>query len=174
MSIEAMPDYKLGSLKKEKVDNEVIDIFKMRFKSFKDEYFKIMNSVKEKEKKGRLDPHDKSYLAMTKEDWDLMAKDWKLFSKSRGFSEEDILEYEKWLIISGQKNNIIGAINDPWRRTGISVENLYLKHIEKALADGHSIEEGVENDYNEIKNRKENIIDFQNKDQNDYSDDNWS
>ncbi len=175
------PEYKLGSLEKG-ANKELVNIAQMRFKCFKEEYLNIMNNVKEKEKKGKLDPHDESYVPMNKEEWGLMAKSWKDFSRGRGFSEEDIEEYGKWLILSGQKDDIPGAINDPWRRTGITVENLYLKHIEKALEDGLAVPGEVILDYNKIKNKEDNISIFDSqkkKDTEDFSyveteDDDWS
>ena len=129
-----LPEYKLGFPEGENNrELGLINPAQMRFEYFRREYLKIMENVKEKEKEGKLDPHDKSYIPMSNKEWDLMAKDWKEFSRSRGFSEQDIEEYEKWLVLSGQKDKLVYAVNDPWRHS-VPVYNfikdIFLKHIE--------------------------------------------
>ncbi|ONM47883.1 hypothetical protein [Nocardia donostiensis] len=113
----------------------------MTFEEFRDEYHQIMAAVAAKEKKGGLDPdHRENYRAVTDEEQALLERDWKAFSRSRGFSEEDITEYERWLELSGQKQELPGAVNDPWRRThtwkqpGGWETALYLRHVEARMA----------------------------------------
>jgi len=158
------PEYRLGfSENKHSKNFEELNPAKMRFGFFESEYLNTMNKVREKEKKGKLDPHDKSYVPMRHEEWELMAKDWKEFSRSRGFSEKDIEEYEKWIALSGQKDKLNFAINDPWRRN-IPIDNfikaLYIEHIENAIKEGGIVSEDVMSDYYEIKKEEEsdNII----------------
>ena len=115
--------------------------WEMSFSEFLNEYNKIMKAVSEKEKKGRLDPSIQPYETVSPEEQELLERDWKAFSRKRGFPEEDIVEYERWLTLSGQRDNLQGAVNDPWRRIRIDYEkNLYLKHVEKALAEGKTIQ----------------------------------
>jgi hypothetical protein len=105
-------------------------ISSMTFDDFKKEYYRLAEYAKNSEKKGKLDQHHPSYVPMTPDEEKLLAKDWKSFSKQRGFSNEDIDEYEKWFIISGQANKIEGAVNDPWRRNLLHddyVRNIYVK-----------------------------------------------
>lgn len=161
---DKIPEYKLGFSKKGITEKlEVLNPAQMKFEYFKKEYLNTMENVKEKEKEGKLDPHDKSYVPMNKEEWDLMAKDWKEFSRSRGFSEEDIEEYEKWLILSGQKDRLVYAVNDPWRHS-VPVDNfikdIYSKHIEKAIEKGCAIPDDAMFDYNEIKKEENNDTNF--------------
>lgn len=164
LSEDEIPEYKLGF--SEKGTTEILEVLnpaQMRFEYFRREYLNTMENVKEKEKDGRLDPYDKSYIPMNKNEWDLMAKDWKEFSRSRGFSEEDIEEYEKWLVLSGQKDELVYAVNDPWRK-GVSVDNfikdIYSKHIEKAIEKGYAIPGDVIFDYNEIIKKENNDTNF--------------
>lgn len=110
--------------------------WEMTYDEFSSEYMKIMKAVAAKEKKGRLDPSGGNYEAITPEEQGLLEQNWKEFSRRRGFSEEDITEYERWLTLSGQRDNIKGAINDPWRRLrGDHIQNLYQRLIEQALAE---------------------------------------
>jgi hypothetical protein len=89
----------------------------MTFEEFSEEYNRVMRAVAEKEKLGGLDPNfPLNYRPITPEEQVLLERDWKEFSRQRGFSEEDIAEYERWLALSGQRDNLPGAINDPWRR----------------------------------------------------------
>ena len=124
---------------------------------------------KGKEKNGKLDPHDKSYVSMSKEEWDLMAKDWKEFSRSRGFSEKDIEEYEKWLILSGQKDKLVYAVNDPWRRN-VPIDNfikdIYSKHVEQAIEKGDTISNDIMSDYTKIKKEENNTNFFKSQNKN--------
>lgn len=66
---------------------------------------------------------------------ELHDRDWKAFSRSRGYSEDDITEYEHWLVLSGQRDDLPYAINDPWRRKNMTPSgqqewamSLYIKH----------------------------------------------
>ena len=122
--------------------------WEMTLAEFNDEYEKVMAQVSSKEKQGRLDPEAKPYEPLTDEDRELSAKDWKAFSRQRGFSEEDIVEYERWLVLSGQADNLEGAINDPWRRGRSDwPRQLWLKHVEKALQDGEAVPDTVLKEY---------------------------
>ena len=64
-----------------------------------------------------------NYVPMTSEEQKLALSDWKAFSRGRGYSEEDIKEYEKWYKLSGQQDKIPGGFNDPWRRSHIMDKN---------------------------------------------------
>lgn len=106
------------------------------FEDFLNTYKELAIYARDSEKKGKLDQYHTSYIPMTKEEEALYKKDWKSFSKLRGFSEEDINKYSKWYKISGQEYNIEGAINDPWRR-GLMFKNDvsedYVKYIYEEL-----------------------------------------
>jgi hypothetical protein len=131
----------------------LLDPAQMTYSDFAQEYETVMAAVAEKEKKGGLDLDDRaSYREMTDDEHTLMTQDWKEFSRSRGFSEDDIIEYERWLEISGQTDELQGAINDPWRRRkdhpGSWSREIYLKHVDHALQNDLEISPEVEASYN--------------------------
>lgn len=111
--------------------------WQLPFDEYLTEYEFVMQNVGLKERKGGLDPADRaSYQPMTEEEHELMAKDWREFSRSRGFSEEDIEEYERWLTLSGQRDFPDNSYNDHWRRVKANVPegytlNSYKKHSMK-------------------------------------------
>lgn len=130
----------------------------MTFDAFDAEYSTLLPVIAAKERLGGLDPDDPStYRPMSDAEHELMANDWKAFSRSRGFSEEDITEYERWLDISGQATELRGAINDPWRRRenypGGWSRKLYMDHIEHRLARGEKLLPEVRASYEEQKDR---------------------
>lgn len=128
------------------------EVWEMSYSEFLNEYERVMKAVSKKEKKGRLDPDSRPYELISSEEQTLLEKDWKEFSRKRGFSEEDIVEYERWLALSGQRDNLQSAVNDPWRRTRYNYEKqLYLKHIAKALTDGKTIPPEVMTAYTQLK-----------------------
>lgn len=132
------------------------EVWEMTYADFLAKYEKVLRAVAEKEKKGRLDPQSEPYEPVSEEEQRLLESDWKEFSRRRGFSEEDIVEYERWLTLSGQRDSIEGAINDPWRRPrGGYEENLYLKHIDKALREGKDLPASVLEEYNKLKESTE-------------------
>lgn len=145
-------NYELGFADSEQTD---IDLrpSTMTFEEFDSAYQQTMIAVKEKEKKGRLDPDAQPYEPLSEEEKILIANDWKEFSRQRGFSEEDIQEYEKWLVLSGQQDNLPGSINDPWRRPALYnyPKYIYAEHIKRAIADGAKIDEKVLSSYEQIK-----------------------
>lgn len=149
---QEQPKYKLG-FDESNESSEFLQPYEMTYEQFHEEFERVMEAVRAKEKKGRLDPNAESYEPLSQEERELMARDWKIFSRSRGFSEEDIEEYERWLVLSGQRDDLHGTINDPWRR----IDNfghdkqIYLRHIEKAVADDKILSEDVLKSFNEIK-----------------------
>ncbi len=124
----------------------------MTFDDFCAEYTAVMQAVAEKEKKGGLDPNDlSSYKPMSEDEYALLDEDWRAFSRSRGFSEEDITEYDRWLKLSGQTDELRGAINDPWRRRqdfpGTWARRLYLSHVERRILQEREIPTEVRASY---------------------------
>lgn len=150
-SEDLRPEYKLGFNEQ----NESTDLpkpYEMTFQQFQEEFQRVMTAVKEKEKKGRLDPSSQPYEPLSPDEWAFMAKDWKAFSRSRGYDEEDIKEYERWLELSGQRADLPGAINDPWRRERFEHDKrMYVGHIEKAIAEGKEISEDIRKNFEEVK-----------------------
>ena len=125
----------------------------MRYNDFAKEYRECMEIAQKKESKGNLDPHHPNYIPMTEEEKDLHARDWRAFSKQRGFSDYDIAEYARWHKISGQTDNLEYAINDPWRRLLTNWEKqLYVKHIKKALNSKIKVPQEVIKDFQMVKN----------------------
>ena len=130
--------------------------WEMSYAEFVYEYERVMRAVSTKEKKGKLDPDSQPYELISKEEQILLEKDWKAFSRNRGFSDEDIKEYERWLTLSGQRDHLSGAVNDPWRRSRFDYDKqIYLREIEKALADGRDVSPDILEQYNELKKPKE-------------------
>lgn len=109
----------------------------MSYEEFLDEYLSVMNSVAVKEKQGGLDPDDPtSYRGITPEEAGTLEQDWREFSRQRGFTKDDIEEYDRWLTLSGQRDNFDGAINDPWRRRSNEqawASRLYKQHTGQPL-----------------------------------------
>lgn len=133
------------------------EIYLMRYSDFADEYNESMKIAQKKESKGHLDPHHPNYIPMTDEEKDLHARDWRAFSKQRGFSDYDIAEYARWHKISGQTDNLEYAINDPWRRLLVNWEKqLYVKHIKKALNSEIKVSQEVIKDFQKVKNELDN------------------
>jgi len=129
------------------------EIYLMRYNDFAKEYRECMEIAQKKESKGNLDPHHPNYIPMTEEEKDLHARDWRAFSKQRGFSDYDIAEYARWHKISGQTDNLEYAINDPWRRLLTNWEKqLYVKHIKKALNSKIKVPQEVIKDFQMVKN----------------------
>jgi hypothetical protein len=126
----------------------------MTFEQFDSEYSGVMASVAEKEKKGGLDLDESNYIPLTQAEQELMTRDWKDFSRSRGFSEEDIAEYDRWLVLSGQSLDIPNAINDPWRRrtnypSGWS-RKLYIDHIRRCIDEKTPLKPEVQASYEAV------------------------
>lgn len=118
--------------------------WEMTFEDFKEEYERVMNVVAAKEKLGHLDPAQPDYVPMSDAERQLLEYDWKAFSRARGFSEQDIKEYERWLTLSGQRDAVEGAINDPWRRDRSNhVQSIYRKLVEYADAHGIAVSDEV-------------------------------
>lgn len=154
----------MESFEKVNIDSKEIEKLKepqeLSYDEFVDQYEKVMQSVAEKEKRGKLDPNSQPYEPISLEEQHLLEKDWKEFSRQRGFSEDDIQEYERWLTLSGQRDNLAGAINDPWRRNRFEhAKSMYIKHIENAIANGKEISPEILNKLEELKksNRRVNI-----------------
>ena len=126
--------------------------WELSYSEFISEYERVMKNVSEKEKKGKLDPDSRPYEAISPEEQELLERDWKEFSRRRGFSEEDIAEYERWLTLSGQRDNLEGAINDPWRRSRFEhAKNIYTKHIENILANGKEVAPEILEEFKKLK-----------------------
>lgn len=133
------------------------EVHQMRYANFVEEYEECMNIAEKKEKNGNLDFHSPNYIPMTEEEVSLHEKDWRAFSRQRGFSEYDIAEYARWHKLSGQTDGLECAINDPWRRHVSDWDKqLYVKHIEKALSSEMSLAPEVMEDYETIKKELEN------------------
>ncbi|WP_433603529.1 sigma-70 family RNA polymerase sigma factor [Nocardia sp. CA-135953] len=115
-----------------RLSDRAADPATMTFEEFRDEYHCVMTAVAAKEK----NPGQ----PLTEEERLLSEQDWRAFSRSRGYSEADIAEYERWLELSGQKQGLPGAVNDPWRRThtitfpGGWESALYVRHVEARMA----------------------------------------
>lgn len=110
--------------KKEKLFDMSMKVSDLTLQQFKKEYIRLAKYAKETENKGKLNLYDKeNYVPMTSEEQKLALSDWKAFSRGRGYSEEDIKEYEKWYKLSGQQDKIPGGFNDPWRRSHIMDKN---------------------------------------------------
>jgi hypothetical protein len=89
---------------------------------------------------GRLDMARPNYKAMTSAEKLLHSKNWKQFSRGRGFTEPQIAKYDLWRQLSGQTANLRGAVNDPWRRTSLpGPMKMWQQHIQKATSQGHAI-----------------------------------
>lgn len=123
--------------------------WEMSYKEFFDEFQRLMASVGKKESKGRLDPNVAPYQPLTYSEKELIKRDWKKFSRVRGFSEEDIQEYERWLVLSGRRDQLPGAFQYPWRRDQEHTlpPLLYQQHIQKALKEGKKLHPRVKFDY---------------------------
>lgn len=139
------------------------EVYQMLFSEFAHEYAELLPVMQAKEGKiGKLDPHAPDYVPMTEEETALHAKDWKAFSRSRGFGEYDIAQYGRWRKLTGQADGLEYAINDPWRRGVTDWDlQLYLKHIEYAEKKGIKLEPQIERSYFSAK-RKLSVRDFQN------------
>ena len=128
------------------------EVYQMQYQDFVEEYEGCMNIARKKEANGNLDPHSSNYIPMTEEEVAMHEKDWKAFSRQRGFSEYDIAEYARWHKLSGQTDNLEYAINDPWRRPRPNWEGqLYIKHIKRAISLGIEIPMEVMIDYETVK-----------------------
>lgn len=124
----------------------------MSLEEFTALYKTVMTAVAQKEKNGRLDPLHESYQPLTPAEQELLANDWPALSRQRGFSEADIAEYEIWRKLSGQTDNLAGAINDPWRRDRPAwAKTLWLKHIERALESGQTVSNEIMAEFQSIK-----------------------
>lgn len=135
------------------------EVYQMQYSDYVKEYEESMTIAKRKEKNGNLDPHSPNYISMTDEEIALHERDWKAFSRQRGFSEYDIAEYARWHKLSGQTDKLEFAFNDPWRRTLPNWESqLYVKHIENAISAGIEISSEIIDDYKRIKKELEKPI----------------
>ncbi len=72
------------------------DVYEMTYSSFYDEYMYLLPIMEKKEAQGHLDPHKNGYVAMSEQEEALHEKDWRAFSRLRGYSEYDIAEYGRW------------------------------------------------------------------------------
>lgn len=135
------------------------EVYLMRYNDFASEYEEIMKIAQKKENKGNLDPHHPNYIPMTDEEKELHARDWKAFSKQRGFSDYDITEYARWHKISGQTDNLEYAINDPWRRRLLTnwEKQLYVKHIKKALNSKIEVPQEIMEDFQIVLNELDSV-----------------
>lgn len=127
--------------------------WEMTYEEFSQEYNRVMEAVARKERERGLDPdYQINYRPITPDEQALLKDDWsgwKEFSRERGFSEEDIAEYERWLTLSGQRDSLPNAINDPWRRNRQDWDKeLYLEHIANSQQQGHRLSGEVEESYN--------------------------
>jgi hypothetical protein len=122
-----------------------LEPWQMLFEDYSREYEAVMQQVASKEKIGGLDPADKAtYRAMTPEEHALMERNWEDFSRTRGFSEADITEYNRWMKLSGQTDFPEDSYNDHWRRPRLNTsENLYLRFIQKAQEEGSVIDPAI-------------------------------
>jgi hypothetical protein len=130
------------------------EVYEMTFVDFAKEYEECQKTAERKESEGNLDPHASGYVPMTDEEVALHQKDWREFSRLRGFSEEDIAEYARWHKLSGQTDGFEYAINDPWRRPRPHWdEQLYEQHIKRAVELGTKVPDEIMASYNELVKR---------------------
>lgn len=142
----------------ESKEKKLKEPWELSYSEFISEYERVMQAVSEKEKKGRLDPDSEPYQLISPEEQQLLEKDWKEFSRQRGFSEDDIKEYERWLTLSGQRDNLEGAINDPWRRNRFDhAKNVYIKHIENAIANGIEVSPEILEELKKLKEASKEV-----------------
>jgi len=127
--------------------------WQMTLDAFIEEYERVMSAVALKERNGHLDPAVPGYQPVTKAEQALLDQgEWKEFSRQRGFSEADIIEYEHWLKLSGQADGLEGAFNDPWRRSlGNWAKSLWRMHIERAIQSGQDVPDAVLTQYQSNK-----------------------
>lgn len=104
---------------------------------FNKQWDELEDYAKKSEKKGKLDPTQKDYVPVTKEETEALSRDWREFSRLRGYSESDIAKYAEWYKISGQEDRLLGARNDTWRRQ--ANPNLHKQHVELALSNGKPV-----------------------------------
>lgn len=134
------PAYELGMTEEERRIFIGPDPTDMTFDAFAAEYKAAMYRAAETEKDGSLDPYADNYRPMTDDDRLLIAQNWKAFSDSRGYTKEQIDKYERWLELSGQKQEIPGAKNDPWRRSeqspAIHAARTYVKLLQQRIDQG--------------------------------------
>lgn len=128
------------------------EVYEMPYKDFYEEYSYLLPIMAEKEGNGHLDFYKNDYIPMTNEEIALHEKDWRAFSRLRGYSEYDIAEYGRWHKLTGQTDGLMPAINDPWRRPR-DPALLYVQHLDYALERGIHLSETVQKDYDEIKNQ---------------------
>lgn len=127
--------------------------WQMTFEQFATEYQRSMATVAVKEQQGRLDPTKSNYEPLSDHERTLHEHDWRELSRQRGFTDADIAEYERWWIVSGQRDQLEAAINDPSRRSRTNHERtLYRQHIEQALAAGKSFTPDVHTSYQQLIN----------------------
>lgn len=133
---------------------ELKDPWEMTYKEFLNEFATIMASVGRKEVKGKMDPTHDSYKPLTDEEQRILKKDWKSLSRMRGFTEEDIEEYDRWLLLCGRTTKLVGAIQYPWRNNMNVITMppiLYMQHVEWAKQHGKQLPESTEKDYLAIR-----------------------
>lgn len=138
------------------------EIYQMTFEEFPAELFGLLPVMKSKEGAvGNLDPYKPGYMPMTESKITLHEKDWKAFSRGRGFSEYDIAEYARWHKITGQTDVLKYAFNDLWRRPYPDMDRrLYLRHIEFAKEKGAEITPQAEQSYLEMESKEEQELSF--------------
>ena len=150
------------------------NISDMTFDEFNKEYRRLAKYAQESEKKGKLDNYDPSYVPMTEEEKKLSETDWKAFSRQRGFSEDDINQYEKWYKISGQEDKIEGAINDPWRRApNVSKGEFNDDYVKYIYNKFKGIEDNDEGEYDLLGNKNQVITTNSYSEPSNYNDDDW-
>lgn len=113
---------------------------------FKAEWDKLEEYAKKSEKIGKLDPSQPNYKPLTKKETNALSKDWREFSRMRGYSESDISEYAKWFKISGQEDRLTGARNDSWRRP-IDPSVIYKQHVDRAIVENKPVSSAAVDTY---------------------------
>jgi len=133
------------------------EVYQITFGEFAREYAELLPIMRDKEGRiGHLDLHAPNYVPMTAAEIALHQKDWKAFSRARGFSAYDIAEYARWHKLTGQTDGLEYAINDPWRRPVAGWDaTLYLKHIERAKAMEIQLSPQVEQSYLRTRKKEE-------------------
>jgi len=140
------------------------EVYQMQYIDFVSEYDECMNIAQRKEAVGKLDPYSPNYIPMIEEEVVLHERDWRAFSRLRGFSEYDIAEYARWHKLSGQTDNLEYAINDPWRRPRLNWDSiLYIKHIERAISLEIIIFSEIMTGYKMLKNEIERLEEINHK-----------
>lgn len=134
--------------------------WEMMYEEFAQEYKTLMQNVADKQVHGRMDTTSPTFKDITMEEFKVLQNDWKEFSRIRGFTEDDIVEYERWRTVSGQRDfEDISAIFGSMKSLGLELHTrmLYLRFIDFAEDKDLVISANVLNSYDEVKEYLEKV-----------------